>query len=69
MALVVKKLPANAGDIRDEALIPGSGRSLEEEMETHSSVLAWTDPGKDLILWTKEPGGLQSIASQRVGHD
>ena len=35
---------------------------LEEERVTHSSILAWK------ILWTKEPGGLQSIALQRVGH-
>ena len=36
---------------------------LEKEMVTHSSILAWRIP------WTKEPGGLQSIGSQRVGHD
>ena len=35
---------------------------LEEEMATHSSILAWR------ILWTEEPGG-QSMESQRVGHD
>ena len=35
---------------------------LEKEMATHSSILAWKIP------WTEEPGGLQSIASQRVGH-
>ena len=35
---------------------------LEEETATHSSVLAWEIPG------TEEPGGLQSIGSQRVGH-
>ena len=35
---------------------------LEKEMATHSSVLAWEIPG------TEEPGGLQSIGSQRVGH-
>ena len=35
---------------------------LEEEMVTHSSILAWK------ILWTEEPGGLQSMALQRVGH-
>ena len=37
--------------------------SLEEEMATHSSILAWE------ILWTEEPGGLQSLGSQRVGHN
>ena len=37
--------------------------ALEKEMATHSSVLAWKIP------WTEEPGGLQSVGSQRVGHD
>ena len=36
---------------------------LEKEMTTHSSILAWR------ILWTGEPGGLQSIGSKRVGHN
>ena len=36
---------------------------LEEGMATHSSILAWRIP------WTEEPGGLQSIKSQRVRHD
>ena len=36
---------------------------LEEDMATHSSVLAWRIP------WTEEPGGLQSIGFQRVRHD
>ena len=36
---------------------------LQKEMATHSSILAWKIP------WTKEPGGLQSMGSQRVGHD
>ena len=67
--LVVKTLPASAGDAGDVGLTPGSGRSLEEEMATHSSIFAWTDPDKDLILWTKEPGGLQSMGSQRFRHD
>ena len=37
--------------------------ALEKEMATHSSILAWKIP------WTEEPGGLQSMGSQRVGHD
>ena len=37
--------------------------SLEKEMATHSSILAWESP------WTEEPGGLQSTGSPRVGHD
>ena len=36
---------------------------LEKGMATHSSILAWQ------IQWTEEPGGLQSMGSQRVGHD
>jgi len=36
---------------------------FEKEMATHSSILAWRIP------WTEEPGGLQSMGSQRVGHD
>ena len=36
---------------------------LEKEMTTHSSILAWRIP------WTEEPGGLQSMGSQRAGHD
>ena len=36
---------------------------LEKEMATRSSILAWEIP------WTEEPGGLQSLASQRVGHN
>ena len=37
--------------------------ALEKEMATHSSTLAWK------ILWTEEPGGLQFLGSQRVGHN
>ena len=41
----------------------GQEDSLEEGMATHSSILAWKIP------WTEEPGGLQSIGSQRARHD
>ena len=44
MVLVVKNLPASAGNIRDMASIPGLERPLEEGMATHSSVLAWRIP-------------------------
>ena len=63
MAPEVKNLPVNAGDKRDMGLIPGSGRSLGEEMVHYSSILAWR------ILWIEDPGGLQSMGSQRAGHD
>ena len=42
--LVVKNLPANAGDTRDLSSIPGLGRPLEKEMATHFSILAWKIP-------------------------
>ena len=54
---MVKKLPANAGDIRDMGSISGLGRS--QGMTTHPSGLAWRIPQ------TEEPGGLQSIRSQK----
>ena len=63
MALTGKNPPANAGDLRDLGSILGLGRSLEEGMATHSSILVWRIP------WTEEPGGLQSIGLQRVGLD
>ena len=63
VALVVKNLPGNAGDIRDLASIPRSGRSPGGIMATHSRILAWRIP------WTEEPGGLQSIGLQRVRHN
>ena len=62
----VKASASNTGDLGS---IPGLGKSmgwedpLEKEMSTHSSILAWRIP------WTEEPGGLQSMGSQRVGHD
>ena len=48
-----------------ETWVQSLGREdpLEKEMTTHSSILAWSIP------WTEEPGRLQSMGSQRVGHD
>ena len=54
---------ASVYNVGDLGLIPGLGRPLEKEMTTHSSILAWRIP------WTEEPSGLQSMGSQRVGHD
>ena len=62
MAIGVKNPPASVGDIRDLGSIPGSGRSPGGGMATHSSILAWRIP------CAEEPGGLQSIGLQRVGH-
>ena len=55
--------PANAGDLRTQVQSLGREDPLEEEMITHSSFLAWRIP------WTEEPGGLQSMGLQRVGHN
>ena len=59
-AQMVKHLPTMR-EIRVRSL--GQEDPLEKEMATHSSILAWKIP------WTKEPGRLQSMGSQRVGHD
>ena len=60
VAQMVKSPPA-----MQETWVRSLGRedTLEKEMATHSSILAWE------ILWRKESGGLQSMASQRVGHN
>ena len=57
---MVRNLPA-VQETRVQSL--GWEDPLEEEMATHSSILAWDFP------WTEKPGGLQSMGSQRVGHD
>ena len=57
---MIKNLPA----MQDTWIQSLGGKDpLEKEMATHSSILAWR------IQWTKEPGGLQSMGPQRVGHD
>ena len=60
VALVVKNLPANAGDGKRVGAVPGSGRSPGGEHGNPLSILAWRIP------WTEEPGRLQSTGSQRV---
>ena len=57
---VVKNPPAK-GKTQVQSL--GQEDSLEKRVATHSSILAWRIP------WTEEPGELQSMGSQRVGHD
>ena len=56
-------IAAKAGDIKMWVRSLGWEPSLEEGMIIHSSILAWRTP------WTEEPGGLQSIGSQSVGHN
>ena len=60
VAQTVKNLPAT-----QETWVRSLGweDTLEEGMATHSSILAWRIP------WTEEPGGLQSMGLQRVGHN
>ena len=64
---MVKNLPANAKKrpsfnvFQVQSL--GWEDPLEKEMAAHSSIFAWEIP------WTKEPGGLQAMGSQRVRHD
>ena len=56
-------MPGNAGDMRDAVSFLDREDPLEEEMATHSSILAWKIP------CTEEPGGLLSIGSHRAGDD
>ena len=64
---MVKNPPGNVGDSRDVVVttqvVPGLGRFLGGGNGTLSSITVGTIP------WTEEPGGLQSIGSQRVGYD
>ena len=60
---MVMSLLANAGDLRDTGSIPGSGRSPGRGHGNPVQYSCQKNP------WTEEPGGLQSIVSQRVGHD
>ena len=69
VVLVVKNLAASAGDIIGIIWVSNPVQflcwkeSLEEEMATYSSILAWRIP------WTEEPGRLHPMALQRVRHD
>ena len=63
MAQWVKNWPAMQETQETWVQSPGWEDPLEEDMTTYSSILAWEIP------WTEEPGGLQSMGSQRVGYD
>ena len=58
-----KESAFNAGDTEVQVRSLGQEDLLEEEMATHSSIFAWKMP------WTEQPGKLQTMGSQRVGHD
>ena len=60
---MVENPPASARDIRAGVQSLGQEDPLEEGMAIYSSILAWRIP------WTEKPGELQSMGSQRVGHD
>ena len=60
---MVKYPSANGEATGDVGLILGWEDPMEEEMATHSSIFAYKNS------WTEKPGGLQSIGSQRVGHN
>ena len=60
---MVKNTPTNAGDTGDVGLIPGSGRSRGGGDSNPLQYSRLENP------WTEEPGGLQSMGSQRGGHD
>ena len=75
-ASLVTQMVESACNEGNPGLIPGSGKSpgevngyplqyscLEKEKATHPNILAWRIP------WTEDPGWLQSMGSQRVGHD
>ena len=61
--LVIKNLPVNAGHARDTVPSLGWEDPMKEEMATRSSILVWEIP------WTEEPGALQSMGLQKVGHN
>ena len=63
MVQLVKNLPAMQETQEMQLRSLGWEDSLEEEMAIHSSILAWEIP------WIEEPGGLQSMGSQKVGQD
>ena len=63
VTVVKKNSPSNAGGIRDTGLIPDQKYPLEKEMAPHSSIPAWEIP------WTEEPGRLQYMGSQSIGHN
>ena len=60
---MVKNPPASAGDIKDTDSSLGQKDPLEKGMAMNSSILVWRMP------WTEEPGGLQSMGSQKVRHN
>ena len=63
MALMVKNRLAMQETQETQVQFLGREDPLEEGMAPHSSILAWK------IVWTEEPGGLQSMGLQRIGHD
>ena len=63
VAQTVKNVPAIQERQETQVRSLGQEDPLEKGMATHSSILAWR------FMWTEEPGGLQSMGLQRVGHN
>ena len=64
ISILVAQMVRNLPEIWETQISSlGQEDSLEEEMATHSSILAWRIP------WIEEPGGLQSVGSHRIRHD
>ena len=63
MYSLVAQMVKNSPAMETQVQYLGQEDTLEKEMATHSSILAWRLP------WTEMPGGLQSTGSQRAGHD
>ena len=63
VAQTVKNVPAIQERQETQVQSLGQEDPLEKGMATHSSILAWR------FMWTEEPGGLQSMGLQRVGHN
>ena len=63
MTLVIRNPLASVGDVEVQVQSLGQEDPLEEGVATHSNILAWRIP------MTEEPGRLQSMGAQRIGHD
>ena len=66
--LVVKNVPANAGDAEDPGLIPGWEDPLEKGMANHSNIPAWGIPRTEQCGWLNSRGHKESDMTKRLTH-
>ena len=66
VVLLVKNLPATAGDVRDAVQSLGQADPLEEEMATHSSILAWEIPWTESLAGYSQKGCTESDMTERL---